>query len=71
MSSCMNESPKAKAIVGMAMTTISAENTTRAPYRSTRAPTTIRAGIVSATLAMRKILTCLRVSQPTSVQHRG
>ncbi len=65
MSSCKKELPKAKTMVGTVMITMRPENTTRAPYRSIRAPTTMRAGMVSATLAMSRILTCSSVSQPT------
>ena len=38
-------------------------NTIAGPKRSMRAPTMIRAGIVSATFAIRRILTCSLVSQ--------
>ena len=44
--------PKAKNSVGTAMVTISSENTRRGPKRSSAMPTRMRAGIVSATLAM-------------------
>ena len=49
----------------MDMTTIRPEKTTRAPKRSIKAPTMMRAGIVNATLEMSRILTCSSVSQPT------
>ena len=65
ISICMNEPASTKAKAGRAMMTINPENTTRAPNLSMRAPTMIRAGIVSATLAISKILMCSSVSHPT------
>lgn len=43
---------------GKATSSSSAVNTRRGPYRSTSAPTAIRAGIVSATLQIRRVFTC-------------
>ena len=65
MSNCMNELPNANTTAGTAMMTIRPEKTIRAPKRSISAPTTMRAGIVSATLAMSRILMCSSVSHPT------
>ena len=65
MNSTSRVSPKAKTQVGIAMTTISSENTRRGPNRSSAMPTKTRAKIVSATLAMAKIWMSWRVSQPS------
>ena len=54
---------KANTIVGIDIVTISQVNTIRAPNRSISAPITIRAGIVSATLAIPSTLMCSLVSQ--------
>ncbi len=45
------------------MTTINALNTMRDPNRSINVPTTMRAGMVKATLAMSRILMCSSVNQ--------
>ena len=59
----VNVLENANTIVGIDIEIISQVNTTRAPKRSIRAPTTIRAGIVSATLAIPSTLMCSFVSQ--------
>ena len=59
----VNVLEKANTIAGIDIVIINHVNTTRAPNRSIRAPTTIRAGIVSATLAISRTLTCSLVNQ--------
>ena len=61
--SCSRVSPKAKTKVGMAIETISTENTRRGPHLSSAMPTRMRAGMVSATLAMANKRMSSRVSQ--------
>ncbi len=63
ISSCTRESPMAKVIAGTAMVTINTENTRRGPHLSSAIPTRIRAGMVSATLAMANSRKSSAVSQ--------
>ncbi len=60
---CVNVSENANTIVGIDMTIISQVKTILAPYRSISAPTTMRAGMVSATLAISRTLMCSFVNQ--------
>ena len=60
---CSRVWPKAKTKVGIAIATISTENTRRGPHLSSAMPTRMRAGMVSATLAMAKRRMSSRVSQ--------
>jgi len=60
---CILVSPKAKNRVGTAMVTMSIENTRRGPHLSSAMPTRIRAGILSATLAIASRRMSSRVSQ--------
>ena len=57
--------PNANTRAGMAINTISTENTRRGPKRSRAMPTIIRAGMVSATLAMANRRRSSAVSQLT------
>ena len=59
----VKSSAKANQIVGIDIVIISQVKTIRAPNRSMRAPMMIRAGMVRATLAIRRTLTCSLVSQ--------
>ncbi len=58
-------SPKAKNSAGAAITTSSTENTRRGPQWSSAIPTRMRAGMVSATLAMANSLRSSGVNQFT------
>ena len=62
MSIWVNVSENAKTIAGTDIVIISHVNTTRAPKRSISDPTMMRAGMVSATLAMSSTLMCSLVN---------
>jgi len=64
MNNCWKLVPNAKMSAGIDMVTMRIEKMIRGPYLSIRAPITMRAGMVSATLQMARTLMCSLVSQP-------